>query len=145
MCDLKLPFGENNYPVFTLPPEIKTKVEDNVEYLKHLCIEGLEDRYDETYLPEEDRSEETDEQVKELSERIDYELSVIGKTGFNDYFLIVADFMGWAREQGYSGGTGRRGSDSLPGGICFWVLQILILFVLVYCLNDSLIGTGFSP
>ena len=46
MCDLKLPFGENNYPVFTLPPEIKTKVKDNVEYLKHLCIEGLKDRYD---------------------------------------------------------------------------------------------------
>jgi DNA polymerase III alpha subunit len=45
--NLKLPFGENNYPVFTLPPEIKTKVSDNVEYLKNLCIEGLKERYDE--------------------------------------------------------------------------------------------------
>ena len=121
MCDLKLPFGENNYPVFTLPPEIKTKVKDNVEYLKHLCIEGLKDRYDETYLPEEDRSEDTDERVKELSERIDYELSVIGKTGFNDYFLIVADFMGWAREQDIPVGPG-RGSGA--GCLVAYVLGI---------------------
>ena len=115
-----------------------------MEYLKHLCIEGLKDRYDETYLPEEDRSEDTDERVKELSERIDYELSVIGKTGFNDYFLIVADFMGWAREQDIPVGPG-RGSGAIAWWHMFWVLQILIPFVLVYYLNDSLIRNGFLP
>ena len=50
MCDLKLPFGENNYPVFTLPPEIKAKVSDNEEYLKILCIDGLKNRYNEEYI-----------------------------------------------------------------------------------------------
>ena len=121
MCELKLPFGENNYPVFTLPPEIKTTVADNVEYLKKLCIEGLQERYDETYQSEDERGGDTDEKVKELSERIDYELSVITKTGFNDYFLIVADFMGWAREQEIPVGPG-RGSGA--GCLVAYVLGI---------------------
>ena len=38
-------------------------------------------------------NDDSDEKVKELSERLDYELGIIAKTGFNDYFLIVADFM----------------------------------------------------
>ena len=107
MCDLKLPFGENNYPVFNLPPEISTKVSDNIEYLKLQCIEGMQKRYELNYLPEDKRDEETDGKVRELSERIDYELGIISKTGFNDYFLIVSDFMLWAREQGIPVGPGR--------------------------------------
>lgn len=106
MCEVKLPFGENNYPVFTLPPEIKTKVADNLEYLKKLCEEGLQKRYQVEYQEIDARSE-TDSLAKELSERLDYELGVIGKTGFNDYFLIVADFMNWSREQGIPVGPGR--------------------------------------
>jgi DNA polymerase-3 subunit alpha len=121
MCELKLPFGENNYPVFTLPPEINTKEVDNVKYLKLLCIEGLKGRYEKEYLAEELRGEDTDEKVRELSERVDYELSVITKTGFNDYFLIVADFMGWAREQDIPVGPG-RGSGA--GCLVAYVLGI---------------------
>ena len=121
MCDLKLPFGENNYPVFTLPPEIKTKVSDNEEYLKILCIDGLKNRYNEEYISEQNRNDDTNEKVKELSERIDYELSVISKTGFNDYFLIVADFMGWARDQDIPVGPG-RGSGA--GCLVAYVLGI---------------------
>ena len=74
-----------------------------------------------TYQPENERGEDTDEKVKELSERIDYELSVIAKTGFNDYFLIVADFMGWAREQEIPVGPG-RGSGA--GCLVAYVLGI---------------------
>ena len=40
MCEVKLPFGENNYPVFSMPPEIKSEVEDNVAYLKRLLSRG---------------------------------------------------------------------------------------------------------
>ena len=98
MCDLKLPFGENNYPVFNLPPEISTKVSDNIEYLKLQCIEVCK-RYELNYLPEDKRDEETDGKVRELSERIDYELGIISKTGFNDYFLIVSDFMLWVENK----------------------------------------------
>jgi DNA polymerase-3 subunit alpha len=121
MCELKLPFGENHYPVFTLPPEINTKEVDNVKYLKLLCIEGLKGRYEKEYLAEELRGEDTDEKVRELSERVDYELSVITKTGFNDYFLIVADFMGWARDQDIPVGPG-RGSGA--GCLVAYVLGI---------------------
>ena len=116
----KLPFGENNYPVFTMPPEIKTEVSDNIEYLRKLCVEGLQDRYKVTYEEASDRVEE-DSHAKELSERLDYELRVIGKTGFNDYFLIVADFMNWAREQGVPVGPG-RGSGA--GCLVAYVLGI---------------------
>jgi DNA polymerase-3 subunit alpha len=120
MCDVKLPFGENNYPVFTLPPEIKTEVKDNVEYLQKLCIEGLHKRYEVAYQSPEGRSEENS-RAKELSERLDYELGVIGKTGFNDYFLIVADFMQWSRDQGIPVGPG-RGSGA--GCLVAYVLGI---------------------
>mgnify|MGYP003324340794 CR=1 FL=1 len=120
MCDVKLPFGENNYPVFTLPPEIKTEVPDNVEYLRKLCLDGLKKRYRLGYEDVDNRTEEKP-LAKELSERLDYELGVIGKTGFNDYFLIVADFMNWAREQGIPVGPG-RGSGA--GCLVAYVLGI---------------------
>ena len=107
MCDVKLPFGENNYPVFTMPPEISSKVVDNISFLKHQCIEGMQKRYNASYFDEESRNENTEGKSKELSERLDYELGVITKTGFNDYFLIVADFMYWAREQEIPVGPGR--------------------------------------
>jgi len=121
MCEVKLPFGENNYPVFSMPPEIKSEVEDNVAYLKHLCVEGLKERYDADYQLEEKRAEDPEDQTRVLSERIDYELGVIAKTGFNDYFLIVADFMLWAREQGIPVGPG-RGSGA--GCLVAYVLGI---------------------
>ena len=104
-----------------MPPEIKTKVSDNEEYLKILCIDGLKNRYNEEYISEQNRNDDTNEKVKELSERIDYELSVISKTGFNDYFLIVADFMGWARDQDIPVGPG-RGSGA--GCLVAYVLGI---------------------
>lgn len=120
MCEVKLPFGENNYPVFTLPPEIKTEVSDNVQYLSNLCIEGLKKRYQVDYQPKDERVED-DTLENELSQRLDYELGVIGKTGFNDYFLIVADFMNWARKNGVPVGPG-RGSGA--GCLVAYVLGI---------------------
>ena len=107
MCEVELPFGDNNYPVFSMPPEIKSEVVDNIAYLKRLCVEGLKERYDSDYREEGKRSEDAEDEARVLSERIDYELGVIAKTGFNDYFLIVADFMKWAREQGIPVGPGR--------------------------------------
>ncbi|MEK9772422.1 MAG: DNA polymerase III subunit alpha [Opitutae bacterium] len=120
MCEVKLPFGENNYPVFTMPPEIKSEVKDNVHYLKKLCVQGLQKRYDVEYREADERKVE-ESLTNELSERLDYELGVIGKTGFNDYFLIVADFMNWAREHGVPVGPG-RGSGA--GCLVAYVLGI---------------------
>ncbi len=107
MCDLKLPFGENNYPVFPMPVEVTKEFPNHVGYLRNLCEKGMVGRYGVSYLPKEDRGEKADSKAKELSERMDYELRTIDESGFNDYFLIVADFIGWAREKGIPVGPGR--------------------------------------
>ena len=130
MCEVKLPFGENNFPVFTMPPEISTEVKDNTDYLKTQCIEGMLELP--SRLPSSDqRTEDTDEHVIELSERVEYELGIIGKTGFNDYFLIVADFMSWARDEGIPVGPG-RGSGA--GCLVAYLLGITDIDPLSFCL-----------
>ncbi len=102
MCELEIPFNENRYPVFELPPEIKTGKPD---YLRDLCLKGLKRRYE----IDPARLDEADDPdlAKLLLERIDYELGIIEKTGFVDYFLIVWDFIDWARRQGIPVGPGR--------------------------------------
>ena len=63
------------------------------EYLNKLCREGLEQRYDPV--------------TPELEERLDYELGVIQKMGYVDYFLIVWDFIHYAKANGIMVGPGR--------------------------------------
>ena len=100
MCDLAIPFpkGSERYPKYPLPPEVKT---DRAGYLRQLCLDGLKVRYGVEY----------DLQgaglAKTLSERLDYEISIIVKTGFIDYFLVVWDFIAWAKQQGIPVGPGR--------------------------------------
>ncbi|MFP6854375.1 MAG: DNA polymerase III subunit alpha, partial [Opitutales bacterium] len=110
MCEVKLPFGENHYPVYPLPVEVSPTFSDNPSYLRHLCLEGLQKRYEVKFVESSETDPNGDEELtqpQELSARLDYELKVIHSTGFNDYFLIVADFMQWAREQGIPVGPGR--------------------------------------
>lgn len=124
MCDLVLPFGQNHYPVFTVPPEIRSRDVDNVQYIRELCIEGLKDRYGFDYnnphLFQPAPGQPAD-LGKILAERLDYELSTIHKTGFIDYFLIVWDFIDWASKQGIPVGPG-RGSGA--GCIVAYALKI---------------------
>ncbi|MBI2516669.1 MAG: DNA polymerase III subunit alpha [Opitutae bacterium] len=104
MCDLAIPFpkGSERYPKYPLPPEVKT---DRPGYLKELCIAGLQHRYGVDYAqPGQAKDREL---AKTLVERLDYELSIINKTGFVDYFLVVWDFIHWAREHGIPVGPGR--------------------------------------
>ncbi len=90
LCDFELKMGENQLPSFPLPPG---KTADG--YLRELCLAGLEKRYPgETLTPDRE-------------ERMNYELSVIEKTGFASYFLIVADFVNWAKNNGVVVGPGR--------------------------------------
>jgi DNA polymerase-3 subunit alpha len=96
MCDLAIPFpkGSERYPKYPLPPEVKT---DRTGYLKELCITGLKARYGVDYTkPEKAKDQEL---AKTLVERLDYEISIIAKTGFVDYFLVVWDFIDWAKKQ----------------------------------------------
>jgi DNA polymerase-3 subunit alpha len=104
MCDLSIPFpkGSERYPKYPLPPEVKT---DRSGYLKDLCVAGLRRRYsvdyhDPTHAADPDRA-------KVLVERVDFELSIISKTGFIDYFLVVWDFIDWARKHDIPVGPGR--------------------------------------
>lgn len=88
--DFKIRMGENHLPEFPLP---EGKTAD--AYLRELCVLGLAKRFPgETITPER-------------QERLDYELSVIEKTGFASYFLIVQDFVNWAKDNGVVVGPGR--------------------------------------
>jgi DNA polymerase-3 subunit alpha len=115
MCDLSIPFpkGSERYPKYPLPPEVKT---DRAGYLRELCLEGLKARYG---LAHDLAS--ADALTKTLSERLDFELSIITKTGFIDYFLVVWDFIAWAKKQGIPVGPG-RGSGA--GCLVAYVLGI---------------------
>ena len=78
-----------------------------VTYLNHLCQEGLERRYPEV--------------TDELRERLNYELKTIENMGYVDYFLIVWDFIHYAKEHGIAVGPGR---GSAAGSIVSYCLEI---------------------
>ena len=124
MCQFEMPYGQNHYPVFKTDKAKSDGFSTNLEYLTHLCHEGLKDRYGVEYskidLPDEKLTAEQKRQ-KMLCDRIDYELSILAKTGFIDYFLIVADFINWAKKNNIVVGPG-RGSGA--GCILAYLLQI---------------------
>lgn len=104
-CHFEMEFGKPKYPDFE-PPAGKTRE----AYLRELCTEGLRARY----------GERADSDA-ELIKRLDYELSVIEKTGFVSYFLIVWDFIDYAKKQGIPVGPGR---GSAAGSLIAYVLAI---------------------
>ena len=90
-CHAKLEFGKSKYPDY-LPPEGKTRE----GYLRELSEEGLRKRFGERAMTD-----------PELRERLEYELSVLYKQGFTSYFLIVWDFINYAKSKGIPVGPGR--------------------------------------
>src|SRR5471030_2226090 len=118
MCDLAIPFpkGSERYPKYPLPPEVQT---DRAGYLRELCIAGLQTRYGVAYAAPAAFADPVLAQT--LVTRLDYEISVITKTGFIDYFLVVWDFIAWARAHGIPVGPG-RGSGA--GCLVAYVLGI---------------------
>ena len=90
-CNATLEFGKSKYPDYK-PPEGKTRE----GYLRELCEEGLLSRYGERAM--EDTA---------IMERFEFELSVLYKTGFTSYFLIVWDFINYAKSKGIPVGPGR--------------------------------------
>ena len=101
-CHVEIEFGEYKLPVFDVPEGYTA-----LEYLQKLCREGLNERYP-------DPSEE-------LIERLDYEIETIRSMGFVDYFLIVGDFIKYARDHGIIVGPGR---GSAAGSIVSYSLGI---------------------
>ncbi|HEX2852439.1 MAG TPA: DNA polymerase III subunit alpha [Opitutaceae bacterium] len=118
MCDLTIPFpkGSERYPKYPLPAEVKT---DRAGYLRDLCIAGLKTRYGVDYTQPATFSDPV--LAKTLVDRLDFELSIITKTGFIDYFLVVWDFIAWAKQHNIPVGPG-RGSGA--GCLVAYVLEI---------------------
>ena len=103
ICCYDFEFGHYHLPKFQLP-EGET---DSFEYLQKLCEKGFADRY----------GEGTDE----LRAQLKYELDMIKQMGFVDYFLIVSDFIGYAKRNGIPVGPGR---GSAAGSVVSYTLHI---------------------
>ena len=104
MCNVELEFGNLHLPYFAIPDGFT-----NSSYLKKLVFDGLEKRFS------------NDDRIEEAKERCEYELSVIEKMGYVDYFLIVWDFIRFAKSQGIPVGPGR---GSAAGSIISYCLEI---------------------
>jgi DNA polymerase-3 subunit alpha len=92
-----------------------------VEELRTLSLKGLEWRLKSFVFPEAAENADFDEVAKPYRERLEFELNVIIEMGFPGYFLIVSDFIVWAKEQNIPVGPG-RGSGA--GSVVAWVLKI---------------------
>ena len=112
-CNLELEFGRSKYPEYPAP-EGKTRE----AYLRELCYKGLHERYGERAASD-----------AELIKRLDYEVDVLEKTGFVSYFLIVWDFIHFAKERGIPVGPGR---GSAAGSMAAYVLGITDIDPLQY-------------
>ncbi|SEF80572.1 DNA polymerase III catalytic subunit, DnaE type [Eubacterium ruminantium] len=101
-CNVNIVFGDQKIPKYDVPEGYTA-----FSYLEKLCMDGIKERYNP--VPDE------------LYERLKYELNVINNMGYVDYFLIVWDFINYAKENGISVGPGR---GSAAGSIVSYCLKI---------------------
>ncbi len=101
-CNVEIVFGEQKVPEFDVPGGMPAD-----EYLEKLCMEGIHKRYNPV--------------TPELMERLNYEIDTIKKMGYVDYFLIVSDFIRYAKDNGIAVGPGR---GSAAGSIVAYCLEI---------------------
>ncbi len=104
-----------------LPPYDCGEGRDEVDELRRQAHEGLSDRLQEQVVTDIMSDTEREAAEKPYRERLDYELGVISDMGFPGYFLIVADFIKWAKDNGIPVGPG-RGSGA--GSVVAWALTI---------------------
>lgn len=126
-CDVTLKLGGILIPKFEVP-----KADTEKSYLHKLVYRGLAWRYGGVEEAKSKRITQEDA-IKTLSneilERAEYELGIIDKMGFNGYFLIVSDFIGWGKDQGIVFGPGR---GSAAGSIVSYAIRITELDPLKY-------------
>jgi DNA polymerase-3 subunit alpha len=115
MCNLEIELGNYSFPTYELPEGVSLDQE-----FDRLCREGLKKRI-------EAAPYEVDE--KKYWDRLEYELGVINEMGFPAYFLIVQDFINWAKDNRIPVGPGR---GSAAGSIVAWSLRITNLDPLPY-------------
>ena len=104
-CQLEFTFGKYHLPEFQLPEGY-----DSPTYLRKLCDEGFARRYGET--------------KPEYRKQLTYELDMIEKMGFTDYFLIVSDFVRYARSQDIPVGPGRGSAAGSMVSYCLGITDI---------------------
>ena len=104
-CNLEFTFGKYHLPEFAVP-----EGETAQTYIRRLCEAGFRERY---------KGEKP-----EYRRQLDYELDMIEKMGFTDYFLIVSDFVRFAREQGIPVGPGRGSAAGSMVSYCLHITDI---------------------
>lgn len=114
MCNLEIELGNIQLPYFEVPEGF-----DGNSYLRSLCEQGIAKRYP--------SANEAD--LAPVRERLDYELSIIAKMGWPSYFLIVADFVNWAKDNKVVVGPGR---GSAAGSLVCYLIGITNLDPLKY-------------
>ncbi|PWB39107.1 MAG: DNA polymerase III subunit alpha [Parcubacteria group bacterium] len=113
-CNLEIELGKIQLPKYDLPEGVTAEAE-----MRRLAMEGLQKRFG---LTEK-------EIPANISERLEYELSIIEKTGFAAYFLIVQDFVNWAKQQKIIVGPGR---GSAAGSLVSYLIGITNIDPLKY-------------
>ena len=104
-CNLEFVFNEYHLPVFPIPQGFT-----NEEYFRHLCMEGFRQRYEnppQSYL-----------------ERLEYEIGVISRMGYVNYYLIVWDFIRYAKENGIPVGPGRGSGAASIAAYCLHITEV---------------------
>lgn len=122
-CNVEIPFGDNYYPVYHLthlPEELRKKYATNKDLFYDLCKQGLKKRYDIDFDSEQGK-DVFGFTAKDIVNRLKYEWKIIEQTGFIDYFLIVWDFIHWAKTQGIPVGPGR---GSAAGSLVAYLMTI---------------------
>ncbi|MDI3533855.1 MAG: polymerase subunit alpha [Thermosediminibacterales bacterium] len=105
MCDIELDFGNLHLPQYTL----ESGYDENT-YLEKLCWEGAQKRYNKI--------------TSKIENRLKYELQIIKQMGFSSYFLIVWDFVKYAREKGIMVGPGRGSAAGSLVAYCLFITNI---------------------
>ncbi|MCX7774046.1 MAG: DNA polymerase III subunit alpha [Clostridia bacterium] len=103
-CNVEIEFGHLHLPKFDVPADTTP-----FDYLKMQCIKGFHERYGNN---------------QELFQRLDFELSVIRQMGYVDYFLIVWDFIKYARDNGIMVGPGRGSAAGSMAAYCLGITNV---------------------
>ena len=110
ICNFDFEFGEHHLPEFILP----SGETDPCDYLHRLCIEGMARKYDAS----------NEEMKKRVLAQLDYELGMIARMGFTDYFLIVSDYVRYAKSIGIPVGPGRGSGAASVAAYCLDITTV---------------------
>ena len=105
-CNIEFEFGKIKLPHFDVPES-----REHYDYFRELCYKGLKKRYG-------------DDPDKKYTDRLEYELSVINRMGYVDYFLIVADYVNYAKQHDIPVGAGRGSGAGSIAAYCMGITEL---------------------